>query len=80
VEVWWGWGRSFHPYETEQVLVFVCRPVVGRLVPEATWRIFVRGQRLSAGPPTRVGNARYDQREERRGQLAYEPLLMVKRA
>src|SRR6266404_483070 len=67
-------GQIFHPYEPEQVLLLP--PSLGDWVREGHLAHFVADsvEQLDLT----AWYARYEQREDGRGQLAYEPRLMVK--
>ncbi len=67
-------GQIFHPYEPEQVLLLP--PSLGDWVPEGHLAHFVADSVDQLD--LTAWYARYEQREDGRGQLAYEPRLMVK--
>lgn len=67
-------GQVFHPYEPEQVLLLP--PSVSEWLPTGHLAHFVSDSVDQLD--LTAWYARYEQREDGRGQLAYEPRLMVK--
>jgi transposase len=67
-------GQVFHPYEPDQALMFP--PSVRDWVPEGHLAHFVSDSVDQLD--LRALYARYEEREDGRGQLAYEPRLMLK--
>jgi transposase len=67
-------GQVFHPYEPDQALMFP--PSVRDWVPEGHLAHFVSDSVDQLDLQTLY--ARYEAREDGRGQLAYEPRLMLK--
>lgn len=69
-----GWGRSFYPYEPDQTLLFP--PSLREWVPEGHLAHFVSDTVDELD--LKALYDRYEQREDGRGQLAYEPRLLLK--
>jgi len=69
-----GMGQVFHPYEPDQALMFP--PSVRDWVPAGHLAHFVSDSVDQLD--LRTLYARYEEREDGRGQLAYEPRLMLK--
>jgi transposase len=67
-------GQVFHPYEPDQALMFP--PSVRDWVPEGHLAHFVSDSVDQLD--LRTLYARYEEREDGRGQVAYEPRLMLK--
>jgi transposase len=67
-------GQIFHPYEPEQALLLP--PSLGEWVPEGHLAHFVSDSVDQLD--LTAWYVRYEQREDGRGQLAYEPRLMLK--